>query len=135
MGNMRKNAFLAVSALLLLGGSTTAFSQSAQMIDEIARKAEAAEPEGGFCSRTGWPKGDNWEGFRSFLLTAAVGTWKVNTFANGSCELNRVTDVSQKGGTRCVTYSIWVCKPGTDCGTGKVVDCLDRNGKLERKEN
>jgi len=134
MRNIRKTALIAGFALALFGGGPTARAQQA-MIDEIVRKSEAREPESGFCARTGWPNGDNWEGFKAFLTTAEVGTWKINTFANGACELNRVTEVHNEAGAKCVSYSIWVCGKDRNCGTGKVVDCLDRNGKLNRKEN
>jgi hypothetical protein len=135
MGLLRM--IIAASAMLLLQNSTGALAQSReqQTIDEIVRKAEAGENENGFCSRVGWPRGDNWEGFAAFLKSASVGTWKVNTFANGNCELDRVTRVHQEGGARCVTYSIWVCQKDNTCGTNNVVDCLDRNEKLTRRQN
>jgi len=135
MGNIRK--IVAGSALALLcSSSVTAFAQSReqQTIDEVVRKAEAGENENGFCSRTGWPTGNNYDGFVAFLRAAAVGSWKMNTFNNGNCELNRVTKVHHESGAKCVSYSLWKCSKGGTCGTGAVVDCLDANNKLRRKE-
>jgi len=132
-----KRMIIAGSALMLALSSMAVLGQSReqQTIDEIVRKAEARERENGFCSIVGWPPGDNWEGFAAFLKGAHVGTWKVNRFANGNCELNRVTRVHQESIGRCVSYSLWSCPKGGTCGTGKVVDCLDRNGKLTRRQN
>jgi hypothetical protein len=128
---------VAASAVMLLQSSTTALAQSREQrtIDEIVRKAEAGESENGFCSRTGWPNGNNWEGYKAFLINAAVGSWKVNTFNNGNCELDRVTGVHHEPVGRCVSYSIWVCQKDNTCGTNKIVDCLDQNDKLTRRQN
>lgn len=126
-----------VGSALLLWSSMAVVAQTheQQTIGEIFRKAEAGETENGFCSRAGWPPGDNWDGFAAFLKAANVGSWKINTFANGNCELNRVTRVHQENVGRCVSYSLWKCTRGGTCGTGKVVDCLDQNGKLTRRQN
>jgi hypothetical protein len=125
------------SALVLLCSSETVQSQSNEqsVTAEIVRKSTARDNEDGYCSRTGWAMGDNWERFKSWLETARIGTWKVNNFANGSCEYNRVTGVHYEGNKRCVSYSIWTCSRGGTCGTGRVVDCLDPSGKLDRREN
>jgi hypothetical protein len=127
---------IAASAVMLLQNSTTALAQSReqQTIDEIVRKSEAREVENGFCSRTGWPNGSNWEGYKKFLTTAAVGSWKVNTYDNGNCELDRVTRVHQERGAKCVSYSLWTCTRGGACGTGATVDCLEPSGQLRRRE-
>lgn len=100
-------------------------------IDEIVRKAENKLPENGFCAGTGWPLGDNFDVFKAWLESASVGTWKVNRYANGACELNRVTRIHHDEKTgRCVSYSRWNCRRGATCLTGSAVDCLDKNGKL-----
>src|SRR5689334_10097358 len=120
---MRKSRFhifaissiaLVSTALVLLCGSASAFAQAREqaLIDELVRKSEAAQPEGNLCGRTGWPPGDSLEGFTAFLKAAKVGAWKVNTFANGNCELNRVTRVHVENGGKCVTYKLWACTKG-----------------------
>ncbi len=121
---------LAGFIVLLVGGVVGARAQSAdeKKIDEIVRKAEASEPEDGFCAGTGWPPGDSRDGFTAFLKSAAVKSWKINSFKNGSCTLDRVTRVHQENGGKCVTYSGWTCAPGKTCGTYKTVDCLNRQG-------
>lgn len=138
---MRKSRFhvfaiswitLVSTALVLLCSSGSAFAQAREqaLMDEIVRKSEAAQLEGNLCASTGWPPGDSLEGFTAFLNAAKAGSWKVNTFANGNCELNRVTRVHVENGGKCVTYKLWACTKGGNCGTGANMDCLDRNGKF-----
>ena len=122
---------------LALACIVTAAPVSAQVagdIDEIVRRSEAGAQEDGFCAVTGWPNGDNWEGFKAFLQTANVGTWKINTFKNGNCELDRVTRVHNEGSTRCVAYTLWTCTKGKACGKGASVDCLKADGTLDRRK-
>jgi hypothetical protein len=123
------------SVLLLTYGSVSALAQTReQKIDELVSKAGAKDAENGFCASTGWPNGDKWEIFEAFLRGAQVGTSKINTFGSGACELNRVTRVHQEGTAKCVTYDVWMCAKGGRCGTNTVVDCLEKNGKLRRKQ-
>jgi hypothetical protein len=126
---------VAGSALLALCGARAALAQPAQaQIDEIVRKAEAKEAEGGFCGTVRWPPGDSWDGFTAHLKAARVGTWKVNTFKNGSCQYDRVTEVHQEGDAKCVSYTFWSCsKERNSCAVGKSTDCLGKDGKLKRR--
>ena len=119
-----------VALLTIVGAIAPALAQSReqQLIDEVVRKSEAGGMEQGMCAQTGWPPGDSVEGFTAFLNSATVGSWKVNTFKNGNCELNRVTKVHTENGGKCVTYSLWACTKDKNCGTGANVDCLDKRG-------
>lgn len=126
---------------LLMGAALVAASVSAAparaetpeqvSIGEIIRKAENREQENGFCGRTGWVLGDNFEIFKAWLESAMVGAWKVNNYRNGACELNRVTRIHHDDKTgRCVTYLRWNCRRGAICQTASAVDCIDSTGKL-----
>jgi hypothetical protein len=127
---MCAKALAAASVLLLIVGGNVANSQTEQaLIDELIQKAEKNETEGSLCSRVKWPNGDNLEGFTAFLRNASVGTWTVNTYRNGNCELDRVTDVKQSANGKCVTYKIWACSRDGICGViPSTVDCLNNNG-------
>ncbi len=130
-----------ICALVLLDqtsiGATPAMAQTAEgrQIAEIVRKSEAGEQENGFCASTGWPPGDNLEWFTMFLRNARVGSWKVNAFANGNCQLDRVTLIVPENDGRCITYRLYSCTKGGTCGIGQVTDCLDRNGAFVKRRN
>jgi hypothetical protein len=131
-----RHAFILTgAAVLLLWNGPAAFAQSAQaQIDELVRKAKGKEAESGFCAKVSWPPGDSWDGFSAHLKAAKVGTWKVNTFKNGSCQYDRVTEVHQEGSAKCVTYEFWTCsKEKNSCGVGRSTDCLGKDGKLKRR--
>jgi hypothetical protein len=122
--------------LLLPGQGTGALAQARdqKQIDEIVRKAESGEAADGFCARTSWPLGDRPEEFVGFLRVAVIGkSFPPRTFSNGSCVLNRVTDVHQENGAKCVGYTFYTCPKSGACGLGKSIDCLDQNGKFSRR--
>jgi hypothetical protein len=120
--------------VILCSGSALAQGREQALIDELVRKSEAGQLEGSLCAGTGWPPGDSLEGFTAFLNAAKAGSWKVNTFANGNCELNRVTRVHVENGGKCVTYKLWACTKGASCGTGANMDCLDSSGKFVNRK-
>ena len=115
--------------LVVLYASASALAQSRdqQLIDEVTRKAEAAEMEQGFCATTGWGPISQ-QAYTAFLASTSVGSGKVNRFDNGQCEFNRVTRIHTENGGKCVTYSFWACPKGERCGKGAKVDCLNSAG-------
>lgn len=123
---------IVLTVLLLLCAGTSAFAQARdqKQIDELVRKAETKEEADGFCAGTGWPPGDRIEDFTAILRAAVVGSWNVSTFSNGACVLNRVTDVHQENGGKCVGYTFYTCPKSGACGLGKSIDCLDGNGNF-----
>jgi hypothetical protein len=124
-----------IGLVLAVLGNIPRLHAQQPLIDEIVRKAEAGASEDGFCSRTGWPAGSNFEGYLAHLKAAKAGTWKVSTFENGSCQLDRVTRVRRENGRKCVEYSRWTCsRPQNKCGKGNTVDCIAPDGKsVQRK--
>lgn len=123
---------IALSALLLVGNGASAFAQGSdqKLVNEIVRKAEARKAAAGFCASTGWPPGADMEGFTAFLRGAATGSWIARTFVNGGCVVNRVTEVHQENGGRCVGYTFYICPKDGQRGLGSSIDCLDPNGKF-----
>jgi len=119
--------------LTCAGGGVLAQPQS--FTDELVRKAESQGPESGFCATTSWPPGPSTEEFTAFLKSASVGTSKVNLFADGKCELNRVTRTHMENGGKCVTYDFWTCEKGRYCGKGTLVDCLNKAGVFVTRRN
>jgi hypothetical protein len=120
-----------LSVLFLLCASANAFAQARdqKQIDELVRKAEAGEAADGFCARTGWPPGDSVADMTVFLGAAVVGgPSHVRTFSTGACVFNRVTDVHQENGGKCIGYTFYTCPKSGVCGFGKSIDCLDGNG-------
>lgn len=126
-------AALGIMLHLGVSGGAQAQSREGRQLDEIVRKAEKGERENGFCATTGWPPGDNLEWFTQFLRGSRVGSWKVNYFANGNCQLDRVTLIVPENDGRCITYRLYACTQGGTCGTGQVTDCLDRNGTFVKR--
>jgi hypothetical protein len=128
--------FIAVSVLALTAFLVSGLKAEAQtreqrvLIDEIVRKAEAREPETGFCAKTGWPSGDDPAMFARFLKAAKVGSWKVNAFRSGTCTYDRVTSVHMENGGKCVSYRAHSCVTGKFCSAITTIDCLDRNGNF-----
>jgi hypothetical protein len=123
-------AAIALSVLLLLCAGASAFAQAPnqKLVEELVRKAETREAADGFCARTGWPPGDSVADFTVFLRAAVAGGSSHRTFSNGSCVVNRVTEVHQENGGKCVGYTYYTCPNSGACGLGKSIDCLDRNG-------
>jgi hypothetical protein len=98
-------------------------------MDELVRKAETGEAANGFCASTGWPAGDSVADFTRLLRAAVVGaSLPPRTFSNGGCVVNRVTEVHQENGGKCIGYTYYTCPKSGTCGLGKSIDCLDRNG-------
>lgn len=126
-------AALVATCLAAAPSPAAAQSREGRQIDEIVRKSEKGERENGFCATTGWPPGDNLEWFTQFLRAARVGSWKVNNFANGNCQLDRITLIVPENDGRCITYRHYNCTQGGVCGTGQVTDCLDRNGTFVKR--
>lgn len=122
----RVAAAIVLLTLTCIGGAVPAQSQN--LTDELVRKAEAGELESGFCATTNWPAGPNLEEYTAFLKSASAGMSKVNLFADGTCELNRVTRTHTENGGKCVTYNLWNCAKGNSCGYGTTVDCLNNAG-------
>jgi hypothetical protein len=120
-------------------GTAAAQSQSRPEPDteigELLRRATAGENEDGFCSRVGWARSPSGSiavpAFIEYLKAAKVGTWKAVTFVNGNCQYDRVTDISQVNGGRCVEYTYWACIKGGRCGFKEGErDCLSPKGEL-----
>jgi len=135
---LRNAALCGLAAVIfMMVGDPAAWAQNRQkqLINEIIRKAKAAEEDNGFCAKTGWPNGDNLEVFNNFLKRAKAGTWKVNTFRNGSCAYDVVTKVVAKNGGKCISYTGTNCATGKKCGHYKSTDCLDANGKFIKRYN
>ncbi len=125
---------LIIGLLFALLCSNSRVHAQQPLIDEIVRKAEAREPEDGFCSRTRWPL-YTYEGFLSHLKAARVGTWKVNKYENGACQLDRATAVRQQDGRKCVEYSYWTCsRQRNRCGATSSVDCIAPDGKSFQRQ-
>jgi hypothetical protein len=130
-------AAISLSVLLLLyaGAGALAQTRDQKQIDTLVRKAEMGEAANGFCARTSWPPGDSHEDFTAFLRGAKVGSWIVRTHSKGDCVFNRVTDVHQENGGKCVGYTFYVCPKSGACGLGKSIDCLDQNGTFVSRRN
>ncbi|MBL8674276.1 MAG: hypothetical protein JNL07_05255 [Rhodospirillales bacterium] len=126
-------AALAALALACASGGASAQDSELRMIEEVIRRAEAGEPENGFCRSTRWPPGDSLEAFTAYLNAASVGSWKINNFANGNCAYDRVTAIHQEDGGKCVSYTYWSCTRDGSCGVGRSVDCLDSAGVFVRR--
>jgi hypothetical protein len=124
------------SMLVLLCDGGDVLAQRPELVAEIVRKAEANDLEGGFCSSTGWPSGDDLARFTAHLNAAVVGSSKLSTFATGACSFDSVTAIHWENGGKCVTYTTWTCSRDSTCGKVRTIDCLDRNGVfVERKNN
>jgi hypothetical protein len=103
------------------------------LIDELLRKANAGESEGNFCARVSWPPGNSTT-YVAWLEAAVVGSTKANTFKGGvDCQFDRVTQVFQQNGRKCVRYTWHACQRGKNCGIGNAVACKQPNGNWDTK--
>jgi hypothetical protein len=103
-------------------------------VAELIRKADAKEPENGFCATVAdWPPGSG-QSYLHFLEIARVGFAKINTFKDGAdCQFDRVTAVYQGNSGKCVRYIWWACARGSTCGYGEDTDCKQADGQWVRQ--
>jgi hypothetical protein len=128
----RIGGLAAIVLIFVVGADGSAQVREQRAIDDIILKAERGDNELGFCSTTGWPPGDEMAGYESYLRAARVGSWKVSTYAK-ACSYDRVTQVHQENGGKCVTYTFWVCNRDGNCAVGHSVACLDPAGKFKAR--
>jgi hypothetical protein len=126
-----------VQGLLVVGTAVPllfgpeAYGQDA-LLRELIRKAEAREPENGFCATTNWPPTEPKRN-DAMREQATVGLRSVDTHNNGAiCSSLLVTEVLFRGGRKCLRYNYWVCERGSACGTGKSLDCKQADGYWNR---
>jgi len=112
--------------------ATPTHAQGDPFIDEIMRKANAAEPDDGFCRRAPWPTTDS-QGEHMFLERADPGSAEAAKFASGACSYTRITDVYRGQNGRCVRYTWWACQPGKTCNLGESHFCKGPDGRYRRQ--
>jgi hypothetical protein len=122
----------AAGALSLAVG--VAAAQAPDPVSELIRKAEAGEPDNGFCaSVTDWPTGTR-ESYVYFLRVAALGFGKVNRFSNNTqCQFDRVIEIYNGPSGKCVRYVWWACAAGSNCGRGEDAECRTASGDWQRQ--
>lgn len=129
-------ASLAGAAALLVPVLATApaQAQSRDPVSELIRKAEAKEPDNGFCVNiTDWPAGTR-ESYVYFLRVAVLGFGKVNRFQNNThCQFDRVTEIYSGPSGKCVRYTWWACATDKGCGRGTDAECQQANGDWRRQ--
>ncbi|HEY7609858.1 MAG TPA: hypothetical protein VIF14_11555 [Alphaproteobacteria bacterium] len=103
-------------------------------VSELIRKAEAKEPDNGFCARiTDWPAGTR-ETYIYFLGVAVLGFGKVNRFQNNThCQFDRVTEIYSGPSGKCVRYTWWACATDKGCASGSDADCRMPHGDWKRQ--
>ena len=100
---------------------------------ELLRKVAAKEAENGFCATVNWPPGQP-ATYTRWLDDAVVGTSKVNTFKNGAdCQHDRVTEVFQRDGGKCVRYTWSACARDSSCASGSAEACKQPDGNWDTK--
>ncbi len=111
---------------LVLAFASTAAAQN-YLIDEIIRKADRAEREGGFCARTNWQMELSGRDVGAFYHNAEVGTSKVfqDTFSgqNTYCAYLRVDDIFFEQNRRCLRVQMWWCETNLQCGRKSYKGC------------
>ena len=135
--NVRRRAAIAGAALLLASAAATtpSYAQTGpDPVSELIRKAQAKEPDNGFCAGiTDWPAGTR-ETYVYFLRVATVGFGKVNRFQNNShCQFDRVTEIYNGPTGKCVRYTWWACATDKGCGYGSDAECLQADGDWKRQ--
>lgn len=121
----------AVGAVIVMAFAPfPAHTQSDRLVREIIRKAEARNPEDGFCRRSAWrtpgPRAQ-----QRFLENAVVHSDEAARFEDGACSYTRVDETYRGRYGKCVRYTWWACEPGTTCATGKTAWCKQRNGTFK----
>lgn len=132
----RRHAVLVATVAFFSGSSGAAVAQGSAAqsdIDQMVRKAEGREKEEGFCQKLAWPPGLTLEQFTTWLRAANETSWKVNLFANGNCQYDRVTRIDNENGGKCVIYTYYTCSKGGTCGVGQSTDCLDSKGVFAKR--
>ena len=114
-------------------GDDAGANSAQRLVREFLRKVNAREPENGFCSTTGWPRGSP-AIYVQWLESAVVGSTKINTFKSGAdCQYDRVTAVSYRAGRKCVRYVWSACQRGKNCGRGTAEACKQPGGNWDTK--
>jgi hypothetical protein len=126
--------WLAAAALTVAAILPAHAQDRADPVSELVRKADAREPDNGFCAAiTDWPAGTG-GGYVLFLRSAAIGYAKVNRFRNNmQCQFDRVVDVYNGSTGKCVRYLWWACATGSSCARGEDTECLQADGSWKRQ--
>lgn len=113
---------LAARRILLLAlGALAAAPAAAQtnedLIREVIRRANAGEPEGGFCSIVRWPTYWTPQQAARMYDRDYVGSARasVHRYKSHGCGVARTTAVTFQDGRRCVTETGWHCLVGGNC--------------------
>jgi hypothetical protein len=113
-----RTALFAAIGIALGAGPALAQNENKELIAEVIRKANAGEPEGGFCDTTPWPVYRSPQQAARMYDRDGVGSARVSVhrYKSSGCGFARTTAVTNSGGRRCVTETGWHCIVGATCG-------------------
>jgi hypothetical protein len=116
-----------MAAAALAAVSASAAVAQDYLINEIMRKAERREYEGGFCARTGWFMERSRNDTAGFYENARIGTAKVfqDSFSgkNNYCAYLRVDNIYYEGNRRCLLVRMWSCEFRLSCSSATWRGC------------
>ncbi len=103
---------------LALAAPSLAQNERQELINEVIRKSNAREQEGGFCDTTKWPTYYTPQEAARMYDRDVVGGMRpsVHRYKSHGCGVARTTAVTFQGGRRCITETGWHCMVGGACG-------------------
>ena len=130
-------ALLLAAFCALAATPALAQNNEKELIQEVMRRANAGEPEGGFCGRVDWPTYRTPQEAARMYDLDKVGDVRpsVHRYKGHGCGVARTTAVTVRNGRRCVTETGWHCLVDGGCGYyPSYTLCKDRDGAYIQQE-
>lgn len=108
---------LLFSLFVLAAAPAAAQNNDRELIQEVMRRAQAGEPEAGFCDSVDWPTYRTPQEAARVYDAEYVGSVQVavHRYKNEGCGVARTTGITHRNGRRCVVQTGWHCFFGKNC--------------------